>query len=187
MRLEDGTGTGKQAKIDDQNRLFVKAVVVEQQHHISVYAQEAYQVSADIPIAASEKNLLLIKNTHDTKNMIITFMRVETIGAATAGTAAYFNIKTGGTYTSGGTATVPTNMNVGSSVAAQGTFIDARGSAIVTGGTFTQIDRTYQNSTKYEKHGSIVLPKNSSLMISHKGSTAAGQAYCRVSFYYEEN
>ena len=118
--------------------------------------------------------------------MIITFIRLEAVGAAAAGAAAYFNIETGGDYASGGTVIVPTNMYTGSAVTATGGFYDASGGAIVTSGTFTQIDRTYKDDNSYNKHGALILPKNSCLKISHKGSTVAGQAYCRVSFYYDE-
>lgn len=183
--LKDGTGEGYTARIDNKNRMRVKATVASLQHVISEDEEEAFQVSADLAIAASEKNLLLIKNTHETKNMVITFIRVQAAGAAAADENAYFNVKIGGDYSSGGTALTPANMFVGSAISASGLFYDGSGSAIVTSGTFTQMDRTYKTDDSYSKNGSLILPKNSSLLISHKGSTAAGQAYCRVSFYYD--
>ena len=185
MKIEDGTGTGNTAKVDHANRLQTKSISLPLRHHVSEEHQEAFQISADIAITATEQNLLLIKNTSDTANLVIAYIRVENAGAAAAGVDAYFNVKVGGDYASGGTAQTPTNMFVGSANAAVGEFYDAQGSAIVTSGVFTQIDRTYQDVNTYRKDDSIILPKNSCLLVSHKGSTAAGQAYCRISFYYD--
>jgi hypothetical protein len=185
MIIKDGTGSGSEARVIN-NRLVTKAVTSPLQHVVSESSQQAYQVSADIAIATSEQNLLLVKNTSSTSNIVLTYIRVQAAGAAAAGTAAYFNISVGGDYASGGTAITPTNMFVGSANAADGVFYDATGSAIVTSGTFTQIDRTYLDNDTYSKSGSLILAKGSSLLISHKGSTVAGQAYCRVSFYFDD-
>lgn len=186
MKIEDGTGTGNVAQVDNANRIQTKAVIIPLRHHVSGEHQDAFQVSADIAIVATEQNLLLIKNTSNEQNLIVSYIRVEAAGAAAAGIDAYFNVKVGGDYASGGTAVVATNVFVGSAHAAEGEFYDAQGSAIVTSGTFTQIDRTYQDNNTYRKDDSIVIPKNASLLISHKGSTAVGQAYCRISFYFSE-
>lgn len=185
--LKDGTGDGYTARVDNRNKLRVRATSASLQHVVSEIENEAYQVSADLAIAASEKNLLLVKNTSTTKNLVVTFIRVQVAGAAAADENAYFNVKVGGDYASGGTALTPTNMFVGSATSADGAFYDGSGSAIVTSGTFTQIDRTYKTDDTYSKQGSLILPKNGTLLISHKGSTAAGQAYCRVSFYYDKD
>jgi len=186
-QIEDGTGSGKLAKVNNENRLLVKAVTSENQHHVSEADHQAYQMSADIAIDITEQDLILIKNTSSTRNLIVTFIRLEVASAAAASEDAYFNVEIGGDYASGGTASVPINMNVGSGTSADGEFYDASGAAIVVSGTWNQIDRTYKDDNSYNKHGSLILPKNACLKISHKGSTAAGQAYCRVSFYLDAN
>ena len=185
MKIEDGTGSGKIAKVDKSNRLSTSAVTAEQQHEVSHEENLAFQVSADVAITTSEQDILLIKNTGE-KELIVTFARLEVVGAAAASTTAFFNISTGGDYASGGTVIDPVNMYVGSAVEADADVYDNSGAAIVTSGTFIQIDRTYQDSNSYNKHGSLILPRNSSIKISHKGSTVAGNCYCRVSFYFDE-
>ena len=185
MKIQDATGTGKGAKVDKNNKLTTTAVISEQQHEISHEEQESFQISGTKAITTTEQDILLIKNTSD-KALILTFLRLEVASAAVASEDAYFNISVGGDYASGGTAIVPANMFVGSPKSAEGSFYDNSGAAIITSGTFTQIDRTYKDDNSYSKHGSLILPKNACLKVSHKGSTVAGTAYCRVSFYYDE-
>jgi hypothetical protein len=187
MFLDDGAGNGKKAKVDSDNRLHVRSFDVSQQHGISSQNKEAYQVSATKAIAASEIKVLLLKNTHNTKDLIVSYIQLETIGAATSNASAFWKIYVGGDYASGGTATVPTNMSVGSANAAQGVFYDATASTIVTSGTPVEIDRTYVANARvsYNKEGALILPKNASIQISWTGSTAAGTMAAQVSFYYD--
>lgn len=190
MKLEDGTGSGRWAKVDSENRLRVSATSALKQHSVSEEKNLAFQVSADVAITNSEQNIMLVKNTSDTHNLVVTYLRLQTIGAAAASASAYWNVKLGGDYASGGTALTPTNMFANSAVTATGTFYDGNSSAIVTSGTPVQIDRTYQAANAeviYDKEGSLILPKNGTLLLTHTGSTVAGQAYCRVSFYYDDH
>lgn len=191
MKIEDGTGKGYVAKVTANNRLLTRALTVSHQHHISDTIEEAYQVvtsAGGVNIAASKQNILLVENTSDTRDMVITYIRLETIGAAAASASAFWTMEVGGLYSSGGTAVTPVNMHIGSSKNAQGLFYDGNGSAIVTTGTFNEIDRLYKANDQviYRKEGSIVIPKNQSLLITHTGSTAAGVAYARVSFFYDD-
>lgn len=187
MELKDGTGKGYSAKIDKEHRLHVLSTQEPLQHYISHNDQKAFQVSANVAIDTTEQTLLLIKNTSDTKDLVITYMRSESVGAAAANVLAYYNIKVGGDYSSGGDVATPTNMYVGAAVAAEGDFYTG-GTAIVMSGTPVEIDRSFEanSAIKYSKEGSLIVPKNSVLSISHKGSTVAGNAYCRVSFYYQD-
>ena len=183
MVLKDGTGSSNEAKVYDDNALKTKSIRVTEQEYISDTQGQAYQVSTDLAITNTEQNLLLLKNSSEL-DMIITYIRFETIGAATASVNAYFNIKIGGDYSSGGTAVTPINVNAGSSNSATGLFYEGSGTAITTSGTFNQIDRTYKDDNTYNKEGALILPKGSCLLLTHKGSTVAGNVYCRVSFYY---
>lgn len=183
MRIEDGTGKGYEVKVNSENQISVEAVVREAQHHASSSHALAFQVSANLAIAASKKNLLMLTNNNNSNDMVITFMRLMSIGAAAASAAAFFTIETGGTYTSGGDVVTPTNMNIGQSVLSSVNAFD--GGTTIVAADFTEIDRNYEANSmqSYNKSGAIVLKRGQSLLITHTGSTAAGTAYCRVSFY----
>lgn len=188
MKIQDGTGSGSFAKIDNENHIHVRAVTVSLQHKVSSQANNSFQVSSAKAIDTSSQNILLLKNASDTKDIVITYIRIATAGAAATNSTAFFTINVGGDYASGGTPVTPTNMYVGSSVDADGTFYDATASDIVLSGTQVEIDKAYEANTElnYNKEGSLILPKNSILVISHIGSTIAGVAHTRVSFYYEQ-
>ena len=188
LTLKDNTGKGYGLKIDDKNRLFSKSTSLSHQYVISREEQRAFQVVSEKAIAASEIKLLLLKNTSDTRDMVISYIRLETIGAAASNVNAYWTVYVGGDYASGGTAVTPVNMNVGSAISAEGDFYDATASTIVTSGTQNVIDKSFKANDliTYNKQGSIVMSKNSCLTISWTGSTAAGVARARVSFYYND-
>jgi len=187
MLIDDGGGQGFKAKVDSRLNLHTRSFSLSQQHAISSADQEAYQANTSIAIAASEVKLLLLKNTHLTKELVITYIQLETIGAAASNATAMWKIYVGGDYASGGGAVTPVNMNVGSPNSATGSFYDATGSTIVTSGSPLEIDRTHLANTRisFNKEGSVILPRNGVLLISFTGSTAAGSAVARVSFYYD--
>jgi len=189
MKIQDDTGTGMGAKVDKDNRLHTRSISVSQQHAISSIDKQAFQTVSTKAIATSSQNILLLKNTSDTMDLVITYIRLATAGAAATNATAFFTVSIGGDYASGGTAIVPVNMYEGSSNAADGTFFDATASNIVLSGTQNEVDRSHTANTEisYNKEGSLILPKNSILVISHIGSTVAGDAHARVSFYYEES
>jgi hypothetical protein len=183
MRIEDGTGSGKKVKVNSLNQLSVSAVSSSRQHEASHEDQKAYQISANLLITNSKQNLLLITN-NSTDDLIVTYIRVMSIGAAAANVGAFFTLEVGGSYSSGGTAVTPTNVSVGSSNSADATVYD--GQSAITVADFTEIDRNYTANSmqSYSKDGSIVLPRGASFLVTHTGSTVAGTAYCRVSFYF---
>lgn len=184
--IEDGTGSGNKTKVDNDNRLHVRSVSQSLQHVTSREDKEAFQVEADLAIATSEKNLLLIQNTDNDRDIVITLIRMGSAGAAATNTSAYFSVKVGGQYSSGGTNKTPINLFVGNSTPAIGTFKDG-GSTIVTTGTFSEIDRYYDANRleTFDKQGALIIPSGQALLVSHVGSTVAGNAYVDVTFYYE--
>lgn len=174
---------GNVAGVDSNGRLLVSSNADPVQHVFSHRDQQSYQVSSSIAIAASEQNFLILTNDNPSLDMVITYIRVMSIDAAAANANAYFSIKLEGSYTSGGSELTPTNMYVGSATSADGSFYG--NGALTIGGSPVEIDRNYEANSmqSYNKQGSIVIPKGKSIVISHTGSTAAGTAYARVSFF----
>lgn len=188
MKIEDGTGKGYEAGVNSKNELKTSAVSASIQHIASLRDKQAYQVNAQLAVNTSEENILLLKNTSDSEDLVITYIRLHTAGAAATNSTAFFSVKAGGDYASGGTAITPTNVYVGSANAADALAYDSTGSDIVTSGTYLTLDKLHQSEVEiaYNKEGSLILPKNQSILISHIGSTVAGIAYARISFFYGE-
>ena len=185
-KIIDGSGKGYEAKVTSSNRLLTEALSVPIQHAVSHDKQQSYQVISTIDIAASKQYFLSVTNTSSTKDMIVTYIRVNSASAAATNEDAFFSIEVNGSYTSGGSAVIPTNVYVGSPNSAD---VEAYGNgAITTGGTPLEIDRNYTANSmqSFSKEGSIVIPKNATIHIAHTGSTAAGTAYARISFYMNE-
>jgi hypothetical protein len=182
-----GDGGAYGWKVDSDGRAHVEALSLTQQHVVSELDELAFQLLSVKAVANSEVKMLLLKNTSDTQNMVITYLSTETIGVAAAGASALWKIYLGGDYASGGTAATPVNLHVNSTKSAPGLFYDATASTIVTSGSPAEIDRNYiaNANLTYRKEGSIVLPKNGVLTMSFTGSTVAGTAIARASFYYD--
>jgi hypothetical protein len=186
-RIQDGEGAGKWAGVDKNNRLKTASLITSVQHEISHNDEEAFQVWTEQAIGTSDVTILTLTNTSTSKDIIVTYIRVHTVGAAATNTAAYFSILVGGAYASGGTAVTPTNMHVDSANASSSTSFDSTGTAITMSGTPVVVDKMHEAEAEvfYQKEGSLILPKNSTLSIKHKGSTIAGNAYTRISYYFD--
>ena len=188
MKITDGAGGGYGAAVNSNNQLSVNAINETAQHFISHGAGEAYQAwgvtdtltSATIPI-------LHLKNTSTTKDMVITYVRFQTVDSneTLPAAASYFQMSFGRTYSSGGTAMTPVNMNTSSGNAAETT---AYQSTPVLAGTAVEFDRVYNpadgQQITYNKEGSIIVGPNDTIEFTYVGTSTAGVAYCRCSFYF---
>ena len=183
LYLGDGTGRGYVAKVDSTNRLSTRTIVTSSQNFISRISQEAYQTFGTASIDTSEVPVLLLKNTSAEEYIVISYIRIGTASAAAKNENAYFKIMVGGDYVSGGSAMSPVNMYV--STAKEASADAYSGSTPMTISGFSEIDRSYEvDEIVYNKQGSIILDTSQSIAVSHVGSTAAGTAYARFSFYY---
>ena len=186
MRIQ---GSGKESLFAGvtEKGLNVDAVTNSAQHVISHQDSNAYQVEGEIAVAITEKTVLTLKNNHASKKTVITFIRLQSIGVAAAGVDAYFNIKSSGEWSSGGTEVTSVNMKMGSPKTASVECYEGSGTDIVMSGSPVQFDRNYQANSmeSYGKEGTVILDSGASMSITFKGSTAAGKAYARISFYME--
>jgi len=176
---------GNSVGVSSNNRLKTKAVSTSQQHFISHHDGLAYQASGEITIGTSDVPVLYLENNDSARDLVITYIRFQSIGAAVASETAYFTVSLSDSYTSGGDAVVPTQMNRSSPNVADAVCYDGNSSLTISGGV--EIDKNYEANSmqSYNKEGTIILPKGQSISIWHKGSTVAGTAYARFSFFYD--
>lgn len=185
LQIEDGTGTGKIAKVTLQNQLEVRNENLELQHWISRYKGNTYQaISVDTGITAKTQTLLHLKNTDTEKSCVISFIRMQAITntASKPVVGEYFQIGLGETVASGGTTTTPVNMNTSSGNTAS---VTATGVDPTMAGTFTEIDRIYHKASgdeyTFNKQGSIILGLNDTFSVRFV-SAGTGEAKCRITF-----
>jgi len=187
MQIEDGKGTGNIAEVRN-NKLEVDAISKTIQHDESFENGNAYQVqSIDTGITAKTQTVLHVKNTSSTQHMVITYVRMQAVSTGTVpAVGIYWEVGTGGTVTSGGTATTATNMNGTSGKVAP---VTATGIDPTMGGTFTAIDRQYIQSNgqelTYNKEGTIVLGLGNTFEI-RLTTTGTGEAKSRISFFMRD-
>lgn len=177
-------GDGTLLGITKEHQIKARSESHELQHHVSWFAEEAYQaISVDTGITAATQTLLHIKNTSATKNLVLSFVRMQAITntASKPVVGEYFEMGLGRTVDSGGTVVTPVNVN-----ALSGKVADA----VLTGidptmaGTFTAIDRWYNESNNeqtYNKHGSIILGLNDTFEV-RLVSAGTGEAVVRATF-----
>jgi hypothetical protein len=184
-RIDDGRGKANQARVGDDLRLWTDSKSVSAQHVASAENELAFQVSTSQAITNSDVPVIHIINNSSDYHMVITYIRLMSIGAAASNVGAYFTILLGGERSSGGATITPVNMNSESSETSDSTIYDGSSSLTISGGS--EIDRNYTANTMltYSKEGALVLTKGTTFTVNHLGSTVAGTVYCRVSYYFE--
>lgn len=179
MEIEDGTGTGKKMKVDDENQAQVVAVTRTAERHANEDFGEAYSVPFSATPTGAGDCFLYIKNTN-TKNMII-----EGIGIKLAANE-YIDVKIGQTGTpSGGSATTPANLNAGSAKTADVTAEDGVDITGLTGGrTAYRLYHATSNGTTYTNfEQDIIIPKNQTLTLYCQTGETAIEGFLDINFH----
>ena len=186
--IEDGTGAGYRAKVNDKNQLYVLSQSRSIQHFTSHEEGRAYQLLSSTTISgAGKSNILLIKNISQIYDIVITYIRLQAIGLA-GGTAipsvnSYFSIYKNPIYNSGGESVVPINVNFSSAFLSE-CLCYKNGFSVSDDGE--EIDRWFvEDASKmhtFNKEGSVIIGQNDSIGISLNTDHTSGIAYSRISF-----
>lgn len=191
FQIEDGTGKGYLAKTTEKNELLVRSTIQELQHSISKRDGQVYQVVGDFAsVNNSTHTLLHIKNNSSTVNLVVTFIRLQTVdlagGTAPPNAGCYFQLGFGRTVSSGGTVVTPVNMNQRSGNVADATCTDNNPTMA---DSFQEFDRYYPtseaDSVTYNKQGSIILGKDDTFEVRLTADNTSGTGYARVTFMFE--
>lgn len=186
MPIKDGTGKGYLAKVNEENLLMTYAKSASLQHFVSEHNEEAYQVIGVATLSSGTVVVLHITNNSD-KNMIITYLRHQVVGA-TGGTTFpnannYFSIMLGRTYSTGGVVATSVNMFAGSGNTSKVTTYQTDPTLTGTG---LEIDRWYTKAdgdmNTFNKEGALIIPPNKTMEISYIGDNTGGTIYARISF-----
>ena len=181
--IEDGTGSGNKAQVDDENRLHVSSVTLVEEHHVNEDEGEAYTMDIDgIQTDGVDYWLAIIKNTAD-KDLHITSV---TLWVSAFSNTQILEALLGGTfvYATNGTAVIPRNCNAGSGKTATGDFYVNDGSGNITTVVVGSIAGRYIFGTtpiKWTKRSHWILPKSQCFMLR---SDLAEKFTGYISFFY---
>ena len=186
MKIDDGTGSGYQAKVSQQNRLSVNAVNVEEITHISSIDGSSYSIHIERTLVAANtlEDLCHFTYTGDNKLQIDSIiLSREDVALASSGQAVV-EVLTGVTYTSGGDAVIPTNLNIGSSkflssdvYSGTTTIVSDKASEVEV------IDIAFSEPHKIEYKGSLILNKNDSIALVCKSLNIGDTVHCELTVY----
>jgi len=164
MQIEDGTGTGRKASVNHENRLRSESVSSTTEHHINHHEKQSYNALFSQTPAGADDCIFYMQNASTTD------LCVEGIWLYIAGaTEIYVQINDIGTPASGTTVT-PANLNAGSGNMATGTFeqgTDLAAGAALSGGT--EIERyvfsAATDTKRFNFEQDVILSKNTTLTI----------------------
>lgn len=168
MKIDDGTGHGFQARVDDENLLHTHALAMPYQLHASHDEGVAYTLDLDgVVVDGDGYNFVYIQNTDD-NDLIITSINLwvnqnkddDNVEAWVGHTLA---------DVANHTAIVPANLNPGSGKAASGVFYVNDGAGNLTtlaGGVIAGRFKPTTAFSRWIKETGWVVPKNQTFVLS---------------------
>lgn len=184
MKIEDGSGSSRLAKVDSQQRLTTYATSLPKLADISEEQGESYIFAnggfLSITTINTEHGILHIKNTSATKDLHIS--EIRTCGTQVQKWRIYKNT-TGGTLLSG-TAGIKQNMNLTSENSADATILYGGDGITLTGGTMIGHHITEVGHSTDNLYGALILGRNDSIELSVE-LASAGSICVRLLGYFE--
>lgn len=176
ITISDGTGTGRQAKVDSENKLETSSITTNLFTHTSEIKGQSYLVVSDfisLTTTGSFNGILYIKNTSTTQNLHIQSIRTCSTETASVQQRLIKNPTTG-TLISDANAGGKVNANFSSNNIFPGNVYAASGDGkTVTDGTnFTQFINRSPGHSIQEYTGAIVLGPSDSIALTAKPSAA---------------
>lgn len=176
MKINDGTGSNREAKVNIRNRVDVSAAIFKESHLVSAIDASTYLWTTSFS-AATGNEIIYIKNTSKTKLLVIDKVTVNSVNA---GLFELFQV----TGTAAGTSITGKNANLTSGNTAEAT---ALGEASVTGltiGDRIDLARTAANGrATMELDDVLIMGLNDAIAITYTGSTGIVDAI--ITGYYD--
>ncbi len=179
LRIQDGAGTGAEAKVTADNRLDTSSRQNPRLYYISRDEGQVYSVTSHDASAAAGTYILYLKNDSTTKNIYIDEIIVG--GVETVLWKLWFVTGTA----AAGNALTPTNLNKTSTNAASAT---SRGDDSITGlstaGQIGSVRSSANDHADLSTRDAIILGQNDAIAIEYDTGTT-GIAEAEIVFYYE--
>lgn len=186
-QLEDGTGTGRRARVDSVNRLTTFDIARCDCTDNSIRLGESYEFATGAflaPTTTTEHAIFYVKNTSATKALLI--HQIRTCGTATQKWILYKN-DTGGTIISDANAGVEINHNFHSTnVAAADVWTASAAGKTRSGGAWMSQHINEEGHSEIPYEGALILGTNDSLTLTVANVSSATTLACvRIHAYYE--
>jgi hypothetical protein len=187
MQLQDGTGSGYQAKVDANNRQVAFAYTRCDCADNAIRLGQAYDFATGAfiaPTTTAEHAILYLKNTSATKALLI--QTIRTCGSVAQQWIAYKN-DSGGTIISDANAGVEENLNFRSTnVAEADVFAASAAGKTRSGGSWLTQWMNGVGHSELAFHGGLILGANDSITLTVQNvATATTLACARIHGYYE--
>ena len=168
IQIEDGTGSGKTAKVNYENRLLTYSIIESEPQHANEEEGRVFRALAFItpsivnPSIETETSFFYMKNTSTDRLRIY---KIKLWAENNEIIDIYVN-KSGSPV--GGTEIVPVNANFGSGIQAEGTFLKGNDITGLSGGTLIGRIRVPadHNTHDIDFESTLILPKNNNLVLS---------------------
>lgn len=191
MIIKDGTGTGYQQRVDDQNRGHVFAVSVGEGQQATFSGDNFNGNTGEITLtSANESGVFYLKN-NSTTDVVVDRLAASTMGS-TGGSATermvlrLYRNPTGGTLiTNAAAAPISSNKNFGSNEIFDGLIYKGVEGDTVTGGDLAYIIYVSNNNSAIVSVD-LVLPKGTSLAVTFQPATGntSQRTYFATSAHY---
>ena len=186
MLIEDGTGSGRTAAVNEDNKLEVVAVTATSEHFANHQNGLAFNACIEqMPIAAdpSDSTRSCIFYMKNTSEVDVTIEGVD-IRLGDSGLEDVIEIVGRDTGTPvGGTTVTPVNLNLGSGNPAEGVFLEGSNITGLSGGEVLQKIWIKSNGTNsYNFNQDIIVPKNRIITVYSRLSV--GELDVTISFNY---
>lgn len=176
--IKDGAGTGKSAKVDDDNRLLTATIAEPYNAHVSKEDGLSFILASDfvsLSTTGSFNGIMYIKNTSASNNMFI--QRIRVCGTETGSIQCrLISNPTAGTLVSDANAADQLNANLSSSnqFSAQGLVYAASGDGktVTDGSNLSNFIIRSPGHGIQEYEGSIILGPGDSIALTCKPSAA---------------
>jgi hypothetical protein len=179
FRIQDGSGTGREAKVTADNRLDTSSRQNPRLYYISRDDGQVYSATSHDASAAAGTYIIYLKNISTTKNIYVDEVIVG--GVETALWKLWFVTGTA----AGGSVLTPTNLNKTSANAADAT---SRGNDSITGlttaGQIGAVRSSANGHADLSTRDSIILGQGDAIAIEYDTGTT-GIAEAEIVFYYE--
>ena len=175
--IQDGTGKGYSARIDDEGRLFTRTTNETEIEH-SVVSGRAFNINTEfLPISSSGQNALLYVKNNEDDPLVVAAWFIGTDNAAGTptrqGLAEVYINPTGGTLIASASAVTAVNRLLGSSETLDALIYKGGDGYTITGQQTTPVLYQTQGSSA-RAFGTVYLsiPKGASLAVTYTSNGA---------------
>jgi len=183
MKIEDGKGTGKSAKVDNEFRLRTQAVSIAEALHAAEDGR-AYNVNSGLISITGDATILYLKNNGDL-DIVVAGIAVGLFTGITHVTSPYMTVTrnpTGGDLISDATAvTSNVNRNFGATITLTAEAYKGKVGGTLTGGSEFGVLQVTSGGRSFFSLD-IVIPKGSSIGLDLTASVSSGSANAYAAF-----